>query len=73
MWETLGLGLTQGGPWGVIVFGVVSILRGWLIPRRVHLDRVADLKAAIDAQRETIAEQKQQIGILLGRVKEPTA
>ena len=72
MWESLGIGLAQTGPWGVIVFGVVSILRGWLIPRRVHLDRVADLKAAIDAQRETIAEQKQQIGILLGRPKEPS-
>jgi len=65
--------LWQAGPSGVVLLFVVSILRGWLIPRRVHLDRVADLKATIEAQQETIAEQKLQIGILLGRAREPAA
>jgi hypothetical protein len=51
---------------------VVSLVRGWLIPRRTHLDRVGDLKAAIAALEETVAEQKQQIGILLGR-KDPVS
>ncbi len=58
------------GSLGALV--VVSLVRGWLIPRRTHLDRVGDLKAAIAALEETVAEQKQQIGILLGR-KDPVS
>lgn len=57
----------QGGPWGLLGLVVVSVIRGWLIPRRLHLDRVGDLKAAIAALEATVAEQKQQINILLGR------
>lgn len=68
MWETLAV---QGGPWAVICMVVYSIIRGWLIPRRTHLDRVADLKAAIAALEETVRERETQVGILLGRVREP--
>lgn len=74
MWEFLGPLALQGGPWGLISFGVLSILRGWLIPRRTHMDRVADLKAAIKALEATVAEREKQISILLGRpspAKEP--
>lgn len=73
MWEVLGPLALQGGPWGLIALGVLSILRGWLIPRRTHMDRVGDLKAAIAALEATVQEQKGQIGILLGRVREPTS
>lgn len=58
----------NGGVSGLVV---VSLVRGWLIPRRTHLDRVADLKAAIAALEETVHEQKTQIGILLGRKDVP--
>lgn len=71
MWESLGLVAVQGGPWGLTALGLVSILRGWLIPRTVHLDRVGDLKAAITALEATVAEQKLQISVLLGRTREP--
>jgi len=70
VWETLAV---QGGPWALIGMVVLSIVRGWLIPRRTHLDRVADLKAAISALEETVHEQKTQMGILLGRVREPSS
>jgi hypothetical protein len=68
--------LTSAAQWvgngslGVLV--VVSLVRGWLIPRRTHLDRVADLKAAIAALEETVHERETQISILLGR-KDPVA
>ena len=73
MWEVLGPLAMQAGPWGLIAFVVLAILRGWLIPRRTHMDRVGDLKAAIAALEATVHEQKGQIGILLGRVREPTS
>jgi hypothetical protein len=58
--------LAGGGPPAVIAFGVLSIMRGWLIPRSVHEDRVSDLKATIAALQATNAEREHQIGILLG-------
>lgn len=67
MWETLAV---QGGPWALVGIFVLSVFRGWLIPRRTHEDRVSDLKAAIAALEETVHEQKTQISILLGR-KDP--
>lgn len=68
MWDWPSIVL-NGGISGLVV---VSIIRGWLIPRRTHLDRVADLKAAIAALEETVHEQKTQISILLGRAREPS-
>jgi hypothetical protein len=68
VWEQLAI---QGGPWGLIALVVVSLIRGWLIPRTTHLDRVNDFKAAIAAKDATIAEQKDQISALLGRAREP--
>lgn len=69
MWESLAI---QGGPWGLVALTVVSLIRGWLIPRSWHRERIADLKAAMAADKETIREQKAQIAILLGGVREPT-
>ena len=64
--DPLALLALQGGPWGLVGLAVLSVWRGWLIPRSTHRERVADLKAAIDAQAKTIAERDKQIGILLG-------
>ena len=77
MWESLGSLAVQGGPWGLVGLMVVAILRGWLIPRTTHLDRIGDLKqraedykAAWEAERNISAERQQQVSILLGRGKE---
>lgn len=69
MWEQLAI---QGGPYGLIALTVVSLIRGWLIPRSWHRERIEDLKAAIAAHEATIREQKAQIAILLGATKGPT-
>jgi hypothetical protein len=77
VWDSLGTLALEGGPWGLIGLFVLSILRGWLIPRSVHESRVADLrqrgedfKAAWEAERNISTERQQQIAILLGRGKE---
>lgn len=67
MWDSLSTLAIHGGPWGLVGLYSVSILRGWLIPRRWHLDRVGDLKEAIAALEETVAELKQQQALLMGR------
>jgi hypothetical protein len=67
VWDSLAQLAIQGGPWGLVSLCVVSILRGWLVPRRVHLDRVSDLKATIAALEATVAEREKQVSILLGR------
>lgn len=74
MWETLGALAVQGGPWGLVGFGVLSLMRGWLIPARTH-DRIVtlinqraeDYKAAYETERNTVAERERQLGIVLGR------
>lgn len=70
MWQSLTDVTLTGGPWAVL--GLL-VLRGWLIPRWWHRERVADLKAAITALEATVAEREKQIGILLGRQREPTS
>lgn len=70
MWEQLAI---QGGPWGLVGLVVVSLIRGWLIPRTTHRDRIADYRAAIADKDATIAELRAQQAILLGaRAREPT-
>lgn len=61
----------KAGPWGLLALVVVSLVRGWLIPRSTHRDRVADYKAALADKDATIAEQRKQISILLGLTREP--
>jgi hypothetical protein len=61
----------QGGPWGIIALVVVSLVRGWLIPRTTHKERIADYQAAIAEYRATIAELREQRDILLGKSREP--
>lgn len=61
----------KAGPWGIVALVVVSLIRGWLIPRRTHVDRVEDLKAAITALQATVAEREHQVAVLLGRAREP--
>jgi hypothetical protein len=74
----VGAAALEGGPWGLIALGVLSIWRGWWIPARMHEARIADLlarvedhKAAAAAWQRVAAERQEQIAILLGRVKEP--
>lgn len=71
-WESIGLIAARGGPWGIVALAVISLIQGWLVPRRTHEDRVADLKATIAALEATVHERERQIGIMLERVKEPT-
>jgi hypothetical protein len=33
----------------IVAFGIISIIRGWIVPRQVHLDRIADKDNAIAA------------------------
>ncbi len=71
MWDTIGELTLRGGPWSIIAFGVFSILRGWLIPRWWHQERIADYKRALAASEATVHEKDIQIGMLLGRPKDP--
>lgn len=65
------------GPWltpgGVLLLLAWSVVRGWLIPRAWHQERIGDYKAALDAQKETIAEKDRQLSILLGMSREPSS
>lgn len=56
---------------GLVVWGVRLIMIGRLIPGRTHDERIKDLKEAIRAKDETIAERERQISILMGRAQEP--
>lgn len=60
----------QGGPWGIVGLVVVSLVRGWLIPRSTHRERIGDYKAAAEDKDETIAELRKQVSILLGLHRE---
>lgn len=63
MWETLAV---QGGPWALVGLCVVSIFRGWLIPRSSHLREIGYLEREARAKDATIVELKDQIKILAG-------
>lgn len=66
-------------PWVVIATGILAIIRGWLVPRRVMVDLVAlwqkraedaerradQWQAAAEANSRTVAIQASQIGELL--------
>jgi hypothetical protein len=75
-WETIG-------PWGIVTIAVISILRGWIIPRstwqdwqRIHNDRLSDarnenskLHETIKLQNETISANTSQLEELLEYAK----
>jgi hypothetical protein len=63
VWESIGPWLTPGG---LIALTVLSLIRGWLIPRSWHRERIQDYKDTIAAKDATIAELKAQIAVLLG-------
>ena len=64
----------QGGGWGLVSLTVVALIRGWLIPRRTHLQITGLLEKANQALEATVSEQKKQIEILmLGRTKDPVS
>lgn len=70
MWDwqvIVGVVALCGTPWVVLAWIVRRVVRGDLISRAVHLDRVSDLKAAIAALDDTVGERDRQIAILLGK------
>lgn len=71
MWDTITELTIHGGPWGIIGFIVLSIIRGWLIPRAWHRERIADYQRALAAAEATVHERDNQIGMLLGRPIDP--
>jgi hypothetical protein len=71
VWDSVRTVLADGGPWALVSAFVLAILTGRLVPRRVHLDRISDLRAANRALEDTLDEQKEQISILLGSRKPP--
>jgi hypothetical protein len=46
--------IQQGGPWVLLVLVAYFMLTGKLMTAKTHDDRVADLRATLDAQQETI-------------------
>ncbi len=67
-WQIVaGLAALSSSGWAIVAFVVRRIVRGELISRAVHLDRVADLKATITALEATVAEEREQKAILLGK------
>lgn len=47
--------VAQTGATTILLLGIVSILRGWLVPRAVMVDRVKDKDATISRQDKEIA------------------
>ena len=67
-WQVIvGIVALCGTPWAIVAWIARRIIRGDLIPRAAHLDRVGDLRATITALEDTVAEKDRQIGILLGK------
>lgn len=50
-------GIKDLGLGGLVILGLLSLMRGWLLPRSIHLDRIADLK-------EQLAEKNNRIAFL---------
>lgn len=66
MWTTLAAVAQQGWPVALVALCVVSIFRGWLIPRSTHLREIGYMERENKAQAATIAELKDQLRILAG-------
>lgn len=58
-------------PGGVLLWLGWLVVRGSLIPRRTHLDRIEDYKATIEDKNKTIAELRLQLSIMLGFSPDP--
>lgn len=77
MWDSLGTLVVQGGFPTLTAVAILAVIRGWLIPRWTHLERIKDLKESRDdwkaaylSEQKVSAEKDKQISILLGRPKE---
>lgn len=62
MMDLAGLDVLNLGAGGIVSIGVLAVLRGWLVPRRV----LNDLRAATDAR---VADKEQE----LARTREATS
>ena len=73
----------QGGPWGLVGLFVLSVMRGWLVPGRIHdevrADRDAYKKAAetsLKASTETAGQLRRMtsaVGQLATAVEQQSA
>ncbi len=70
MWDTVAV-LAQGGPSALLGLVILSIVRGWLIPKTTHEREIGYRERTITALEATVAEREKQIAILLGRLREP--
>lgn len=70
MWQSLATLAVTGGPWSLLALVIVSIVRGWLIPKASHEREIAYRERTITALEDTVAEREKQISILLGRLRE---
>lgn len=72
MLDLLGKLVEAGGiGYAISLAAMFAILRGRLIPRSWHREVVERMDKALGDKDKTIAEQSQQIAILLGRDREP--
>lgn len=78
MWDVLGPIALQGGGWGLVGLAVLSVWRGWLIPRwwyekqmAAMEKRIADKDAIGQIWKEIAEERRDQIAALMGHVKDP--
>jgi len=58
--------IKEGASYGLLGLVVFSIIKGWLIPRAWHRERIKDYQEANALLRDTVREKDVQIGILLG-------
>lgn len=52
-------------PYGIIALGIISILRGWLVPKISHDARVADKDAQIDYLRKALDKRDEQFSTVI--------
>ena len=71
MWDTLAPFAVQGGPSALLGLVILSIVRGWLIPKASHEREMSYRERTITALEATVAEKDKQIGIRLGKLREP--
>lgn len=57
----------QGSPWAIVSLAVISLIRGWLIPRSTHREIVGQLERTIAKLEAAEVERAKQVSILLGR------
>lgn len=66
--------LSSYGPWGLIAFVVLAVLRGWLLPRsvvddlRTELSYVRGKNEELEAQRNVAWAEAAKVGVALSQL-----